>query len=109
VLFRSLIQANIDFPSGIILFEDPPIHDLHRGLLSRVFTPRRMTSLEPQIRELCAEALDPFVGTGELDFITHLGKFMPMRVIGMLLGIPEEDQTAIRDRADAKIRVGGGE
>ena len=104
-----LIQANIEFPTGIVLFEDPPIHDLHRGLLSRVFTPRRMTALEPQIRELCAQALDPLVGTGELDFITDLGRFMPMRVIGMLLGIPEADQEAIRDRADANIRVRAGE
>ena len=68
-----------------------------------------MTALEPQIRALCAEALDPLVGTGELDFIADLGKFMPMRVIGMLLGIPEEDQAAIRDRADANIRVRAGE
>ena len=68
-----------------------------------------MTALEPQIRELCAQALDPHVGTGEIDFITHLGKFMPMRVIGMLLGIPEEDQATIRDRADANIRVREGE
>ena len=92
-----------------MLFEDPPIHDLHRGLMSRVFTPRRMSALEPQIRDLCTQALDPHIGTGELDFITDLGKFMPMRVIGMLLGIPEEDQTAIRDRADANIRVREGE
>ena len=104
-----LIQANIEFPPGIVLFEDPPIHDLHRGLLSRVFTPRRMNALEPQIRELCAQALDPHVGTGELDFITHLGQVMPIRVIGMLLGIPEEDQDAIRERADANIRVREGE
>ncbi len=104
-----LIQAGIEFPPGIVLFEDPPIHDLHRGLLSRVFTPRRMNALEPQIRDLCAQALDPHVGAGEFDFITHLGKIMPMRVIGMLLGIPEEDQTAIRDRADANIRVREGE
>ena len=104
-----LIQAGIEFPPGIVLFEDPPIHDLHRGLLSRVFTPRRMNALEPQIRELCAQALDPHVGAGELDFITHLGKVVPMRVIGMLLGIPEEDQAAIRDRADANIRVREGE
>jgi cytochrome P450 len=104
-----IIQAGMEFPPGILLFEDPPIHDLHRGLLSRVFTPKRMNALEPRIRELCAEALDPHVGTGELDFITHLGKQMPMKVIGMLLGIPEEDQAAIRDRADANLRVEEGE
>ena len=33
------IKANIEIPPGIVIFEDPPLHDVHRGLLSRVFTP----------------------------------------------------------------------
>ena len=33
---------------------------------------------------------------------------MPMRVIGMLLGIPEQDQEAIRDHADASLRTKPG-
>src|SRR5690349_25010496 len=37
-----LIKADIEFPSGVLLFEDPPVHTMHRGLMSRVFTPRRM-------------------------------------------------------------------
>ena len=49
-----IIKANITLPPGIILMEDPPIHDLHRGLLSRVFTPRKMNALEPKVREFCA-------------------------------------------------------
>src|SRR6266545_206350 len=49
-----LIRADIEMPSGVLIFEDPPIHTLHRGLLSRVFTPRRMSELEPQIRDFCA-------------------------------------------------------
>ena len=49
-----LIKANIDMPPGSIIFEDPPAHDVHRGLLSRVFTPRRVNGLEPKIREFCA-------------------------------------------------------
>src|SRR5262245_54757712 len=64
-----LIKANIEFPSGVIIFEDPPIHTLHRGLLSRVFTPRKMDALEGKIREFCARSLDPLVGTGRFDFI----------------------------------------
>src|ERR1700677_3910191 len=35
-----LIKSDIDIPPGSIIFEDPPDHNLHRGLLSRVFTPR---------------------------------------------------------------------
>ncbi|MBV8950556.1 MAG: cytochrome P450 [Actinobacteria bacterium] len=100
-----IIKANVDLPSGSIIFEDPPPHDLHRGLLSRAFTPRRVNALEPKIREFCARTLDPLVGSGGFDFITDLGREMPMRTIGMLLGIPEEDQEAIRDKIDAGLRL----
>ncbi len=104
-----LIRADIEFPPGVIIFEDPPIHTMHRGLLSRVFTPKKMNALEPQIREFCARSLDPLVGADGFDFIRDLGAQMPMRVIGMLLGIPEEDQEAIRDQSDANLRTKPGE
>ena len=104
-----IIKANIELPPGIILMEDPPIHDLHRGLLSRVFTPKKMNALEPKVREFCARSLDPLVGAGGFDFIADLGAQMPMRTIGMLLGIPEQDQEAIRDRLDQGLRIEEGE
>jgi cytochrome P450 len=104
-----VIMANIELPPGIILMEDPPIHDVHRGLLSRVFTPKKMNALEPKVREFCARSLDPLVGAGGFDFIADLGAQMPMRTIGMLLGIPEQDQEAIRDRLDAGMRIEEGE
>ena len=103
-----LIKANIEIPPGSILFEDPPAHDMHRSLLSRVFTPKKMQALEPQVRAFCAQVLDPLVGSGSFDFVENLGKFMPMRVIGMLLGIPEQDQAAIRDRLDESLRLEEG-
>ena len=95
-----LIKSGMEIPPGVILFEDPPAHDLHRSLLSRVFTPRRMAEIEPQARAFCARALDPLVDQGRFDFIHDLAAEMPMRVIGMLLGIPEEDQEEIRDQID---------
>jgi cytochrome P450 len=104
-----LIRANIEMPPGVLIFEDPPIHTVHRSLLSRVFTPRRVAALEPQIRAFCARSLDPLIGAGEFDFIADLGAQMPMRVIGMLLGIPEEDQEAVRDRTDSNLRTKPGE
>jgi cytochrome P450 len=100
-----LIKADIEYPPGIILFEDPPVHDVHRGLLSRVFTPKKMNALEPKVREFCARSLDPLVGTGGFDFIRDLGASMPMRTIGMLLGIPESDQEAIREQMDAGLQL----
>ena len=103
-----LIKADIECPPGTLIFEDPPAHTVHRSLLSRVFTPRRVAALEPKIREFCARSLDPLVGTEEFDLIAELGAQMPMRVIGMLFGIPEEDQEAVRDSADARLRTEAG-
>ena len=104
-----LIKSGIEIPPGTVIFEDPPTHTIHRGLLSRMFTPRKVAALEPQIRKFCAEALDPLVGTGRFDLIAEFGALMPMRVIGMLLGIPEQDQEAIRDQTDENLRTEPGQ
>ena len=104
-----LIKANIEFPPGVLIFEDPPLHTVHRSLLSRLFTPRKVAALEPKIREFCARSLDPVVGRGRFDFIADLGAQMPMRTIGMLLGIPEQDQESVRDAVDARLRTEAGQ
>ncbi len=104
-----LIRADFDIPSGVMLFEDPPIHHIHRSLMSRVFTPRRVADLEPKVREFCTRTLDPLVGSGHFDFIHDLGAQMPMRTIGYLLGIPEADQEAIRDHLDEGLRIEEGQ
>lgn len=103
-----LIKANLDIPSGMLIFEDPPIHDVHRKLLSRMFTPRKINALEPMIREFCVQALDPVVGTGRFDFVTDLGAQMPMKVISALLGIPDDDQEYVRDHVNAQLRTEAG-
>lgn len=103
-----IIMSGVDIPPGVVLFEDPPLHDLHRRLLSRVFTPRRMEAIEPLTRDFCVRALDPLVGSGRFDFIENLGSMIPMRTIGYLLGIPEEGQAAIRDRGGRAINLKEG-
>jgi cytochrome P450 len=103
-----IIKAGVELPPGVILFEDPPLHTMHRGLMSRVFSPRRMAALEDQMREFCARCLDPLVGSDGFDIVSELASIMPMRVIGMLLGIPEQDQVAVRNKTDANLRTEPG-
>jgi cytochrome P450 len=103
-----IIMSGIEVPPGVILFEDPPLHDLHRRVLSRVFTPRRMEEVEPLTRRYCVRALDPLVGSGRFDFIDDLGAKVPMRTIGYLLGIPEADQQQIRDKTDRALGLKDG-
>lgn len=104
-----LIKANFPPQPGMIIFEDPPIHDIHRALLRKVFTPAAIEALEPHVREFCRQSLDPLVGLEGFDFIKNLGAEMPMRTIGMLLGIPEADQVSIRDHVNNSLNLKEGE
>ena len=103
-----LIRSGFQMPPGSILFEDPPAHDLHRSLLARLFSPKRIADIGDQVRAFTVGCLDPLVGAGGFDFIDHLGAVMPMRVIGMLLGIPEQDQVALRQRTDSGLELADG-
>lgn len=96
----------MEIPPGTLVFEDPPIHNIHRNLLSRMFTPRKISALEPQIRDLASRCLDALAGTERFDFVQDLGAQIPMRVIGLLLGIPEVDQRHVIDHGEATIQSG---
>jgi cytochrome P450 len=82
-----VITSGIEVPPGVILFEDPPLHDLHRRLLSKVFTPRRM-EVEPLTRQFCVRALDRLIGIGGFDLIEDIGAVVPMRTIGICSASP---------------------
>ncbi len=102
-----VVKSGVEIPPGILLWEDPPIHDAHRALLSRVFTPRRMADLEPLVRESTARALDALVDREEFDVISELGIEIPLRTIGALFGIPEADQDVYRRSTDDAIGTDG--
>src|ERR1700752_4049536 len=103
-----LIKSKFDMPRGVMMFQDPPEHSMLRGLMSRVFTPRRMAEIEDQIRQYCMRCLDPLVGSDGFDIIAELASMMPMRVIGMLMGIPEDEQLSVREANDANLRTKPG-
>src|SRR2546423_9169547 len=97
----------MEIPRVPILSEDPPMHDLHRGLLSRLFTPRKVSALEPKVRDFCARCLDPLVGAGGVDFIRHLGAQVPMRTIGMLVRLSPQGHEGGPACLDRGLRLSG--
>ena len=103
-----IIKAGVEIPPGSLIFEDPPIHDIHRNLLSRAFTPRKINALEPKVREFTARCLDPLVGGDRLDFVKDLGAVMPLRVVSELFGIPEDYQSRVTQDGDKYVRTERG-
>jgi cytochrome P450 len=83
-----------------MIFMDPPEHDRLRGLVSRAFSPRRISELEPEIREIVRSYLDVQVGSGGFDFVADFGAKVPMMVISSMLGVPVEDREQIREWMD---------
>jgi cytochrome P450 len=104
-----VIKADPKIPRGIFINEDPPTHTVHRALVSRMFTPRKMKALEDRVRAFCQACLDPLVGGDRFDFFLDLGAELPMRVIGMLVGIPDSDMPSVRDKAHATLRNNPGQ
>jgi cytochrome P450 len=75
-----------------LVFSDPPRHTKLRGLILRAFTPRSIASLEPRIRELSRELLDPNLERGELELVADYSAPLPVIVIAEMLGIPATDR-----------------
>jgi cytochrome P450 len=103
-----ILKSGMEIPPGTLIFEDPPIHDIHRNLLSRAFVPRKINALEPLVREFTARCLDPLVGGDRFDFVKDLGAVMPLRVVGMLFGVPEHFQDLALEDGSRRIRTKRG-
>ena len=94
--------------SGMMIFLDPPEHTMLRRLVSRSFTPRRITGLDVRIREICADLLDPRVGGDGFDFVQDFGAQLPSRVISALVGVPPSDQEPTRQLVDGMFHIEPG-
>ncbi len=51
---------------------DPPRHTKLRRLVSAAFTPRRLATIEQQIRDQAARIIDELLDTGDCDFVHHV-------------------------------------
>jgi cytochrome P450 len=86
-----------------IIMMDPPEHDRLRALVSRVFTPRAMTALEPMVREVISQFLDPLQDRSDFDAVADFSGPFPVEIISRMLGVPAADRQQIRHWLDATL------
>ena len=60
------------------------------------------------VREFTQKCLDPLVGGDRFDFVKDLGSVMPLRVVGMLFGIPEDYQRRVQEDGERYVRTERG-
>ncbi len=70
--------------------QDQPVHTWTRRLLLPWFSHSRVAEYEPYTRDLCNRLIDGFIESGSADAAGDYARQIPVRVIALLLGVPEE-------------------
>ncbi|MFM8609380.1 MAG: cytochrome P450 [Burkholderiaceae bacterium] len=80
---------------------DPPEHTRTRLLVAKAFSKPMIALYEQQIRELCASILDQALQHDAFDAVQAIARQLPMRMLGRIVGLPEDDLDWLVDRGDA--------
>jgi cytochrome P450 len=81
----------LDLTRNLLLFKDPPEHTKYRMILQRRFTPKVVAALAAPIRDAITRTIDAVIEQGSCDFVTDIAVPVPLRVLAMLMGVPESD------------------
>lgn len=91
---------------GVLISEDPPTHTKTRGLVTRAFTPKRISEMEPRIRQLARELIAQLPRSGEFDLIKDLAEPLPVIVIAEMMGVEPERRHDFKRWSDDTIATG---
>ena len=98
-------SSNVPAPKHWFVFLDPPRHSKLRALVSRAFTPRVVTNLEPRIRELAREFLNRRQDAEGMDVAEDFAVPLPMMVISEMIGIPTADWLQFKRWSDEILKL----
>jgi cytochrome P450 len=91
------------FASRSLIASDPPVHGPMRSIVNRGFTPRRIASLEPRVREIARGLLDEIEQKGEFDLVKDFAIPLPVTVIAELLGVEPERTDDFKRWSDTTV------
>jgi cytochrome P450 family 142 subfamily A polypeptide 1 len=106
--FCSGYGARPDSPGlPMMIDSDGTEHKRRRNLVNRGFTPRRLAESRPRISELCHQLIDDISDRGEIDAVMDLAAWLPLHVIGDMLGFPREMRGDLLAWSDDMVRMQG--
>jgi cholest-4-en-3-one 26-monooxygenase len=81
--------------SALLISLDAPDHSKMRKLVSRGFTPRRVSDLTERVHARVDTIVDALRDRNEADLVTDVAVWLPLHVIADLVGVPEEDRRQV--------------
>jgi cytochrome P450 len=91
--------------SWSLLCLEPPDHTRIRRLVAKVFTPRAVTALRPQIEGFSVELLDTLQGRDEFELLREYAMPYSVAVICSMLGVPRSDTQLLLDWSHAIVKM----
>lgn len=92
-------------PQPVLSNNVPPSHTRIRGLVNRLFTPRRMNHFAPDIRALAHQAVDALPAAGSADIVDAITYEFPAQVLFRVLGVPQADVPQVKAWAGNRIKL----
>ena len=87
-----------------LLSLEPPDHTRIRKLVSKVFTSRSVTVLEPVMAELSGELIDRCREMGTFDLLADYAQRYSVAVVGEVLGVPRADTQRLLNWSHAIVK-----
>lgn len=92
VVLEDLSPESLEMMRNMLLAMDPPRHQDFRKPLAETFKAKVIADMEPQIRAICRDLMAEAAEKGpEVEFVHDVTSGLPTRVMGQLMGLPEED------------------
>jgi cytochrome P450 len=88
-----------------LLCLEPPDHTRIRRLVAKVFTPRAVAALRPQIEGFSSELLDRCQEQGEFELLHEYAMPFSVAVICSMLGVPRDDTQLLLDWSHAIVKM----
>jgi cytochrome P450 len=100
VVLENLDPAQLEMMRMMLLAMDPPRHVEYRRPIAARFKARVIAAMEAQIRQICREIMARAAEMGDVEFVHDVTSALPSRVIGSLMGLPDEDLPRIHRLAE---------
>ena len=94
----------IEMSKALLVNQDAPQHTRLRKLVSKAFTPRSVEALRPQLQAAARTIVERAAEKGQGEFVGDIAAQLPLLSIADLLGVPEEDRSALFDWTNTMTR-----